>query len=83
MKEYTYEMVDEHIQWLIRFMETEYPNDYELTLNSCGANIRSTLNTLTFLNDKYKNYSHKDRKKVLEDIKKQIIYTRKENEQNE
>ena len=54
MKKYTYEQVNEHIQWLIEFMNIEYPNDFEIILNSNGAEIRSNLVTMSFISDKLK-----------------------------
>lgn len=49
MKLYNYAQLDEHIQWLIEMMNREYPNNYELVIDSVGANIRSTQSDMTFL----------------------------------
>lgn len=46
---YSYEEIDEHIQWLINFMRQEYPNDFELVIDSTYAKVRSTLETRNFL----------------------------------
>lgn len=54
MKKYTCKQVNEHIQWLIEFMNIEYPNDFEIILNSNGAEIRSSLVTMSFVSDKLK-----------------------------
>ena len=35
-------------------MEDDYPNDFELIINSTGAEIRSTLSTMNFLSEKLK-----------------------------
>lgn len=55
MKEYNYESIDKHIQWLIKMMETEFPNGYELIINSNGAEIRSNQQYLNFLSNKFKD----------------------------
>ena len=44
-----YEEIDEHIQWLINFMNEEYPNNYELVIDSTSGTIRSTLQAQMFL----------------------------------
>lgn len=49
-----YEEFDEPIQKLIKLMEDDYPNDFELIINSTGAEIRSTLSTMNFLSEKLK-----------------------------
>lgn len=49
MKQYSYEQIDEHIQWLIKMMNTEYPNNYELIIDSNSGTIRSTQANLVFL----------------------------------
>ena len=49
-----YEEFNEPIQELIRLMEDDYPNDFELIINSTGAEIRSTLSTMNFLSEKLK-----------------------------
>lgn len=49
-----YEEFDEPIQELIKLMEDDYPNDFELIINSTGAEIRSTLSTMNFLSEKLK-----------------------------
>lgn len=54
MKKYNYEQIDEHIQWLINFMKEEYPNDFEIVLDSFHAEIRSKLITLNFLSNELK-----------------------------
>lgn len=46
---YSYEEIDEHIQWLINFMRQEYPTDFELVIDSTYAKVRSTLETRNFL----------------------------------
>ena len=55
MKQYNYEQIDEHIQWLIKMMETEFPNGYELTIDSTGAEIRNKQTYLNFLNKRFKD----------------------------
>lgn len=49
-----YEEFNEPIQELIKLMEDDYPNDFELIINSAGAEIRSTLSTMNFLSEKLK-----------------------------
>lgn len=49
-----YEEFNEPIQELIKLMEDDYPNDFELIINSTGAEIRSTLSTMSFLSKKLK-----------------------------
>jgi len=44
-----YEEIDEHIQWLINFMNKEYPNNYELVIDNNSGTIRSTLQAQMFL----------------------------------
>ena len=34
-----YEEIDEHIQWLINFMNEEYPNNYELVIDNNSGTI--------------------------------------------
>lgn len=46
---YFYEEIDEHIQWLINFMNKEYPNNYELVIDNNSGTIRSTLQAQMFL----------------------------------
>lgn len=46
---YFYEEIDEHIQWLINFMNKEYPNNYELIIDNNSGTIRSTLQAQMFL----------------------------------
>lgn len=55
MRQYNYSQIDEHIQWLIEMMETEFPNGYELVIDSSGAEIRSTQQYLNFLNKRFKD----------------------------
>lgn len=43
-----YEEIDEHIQWLINFMNEEYPNNYELVIDNNSGTIRSTLQAQMF-----------------------------------
>jgi hypothetical protein len=43
------EEIDEHIQWLINFMNEEYPNNYELIIDNNSGTIRSTLQAQIFL----------------------------------
>lgn len=54
MRQYNYDQIDEHIQWLIEMMEIEFPNGYELVIDSAGAKIRSTQQYL-FLNKRFKD----------------------------
>lgn len=46
---YFYEEIDEHVQWLINFMNKEYPNNYELVIDNNSGTIRSTLQAQMFL----------------------------------
>lgn len=46
---YFYEEIDAHIQWLINFMNKEYPNNYELVIDNNSGTIRSTLQAQMFL----------------------------------
>ena len=50
-----YEEIDEHIQWLINFMNEEYPNNYELVIDSNSGTIRSTLQAQMFLRNDLRN----------------------------
>lgn len=50
MKKYNYEQINEHLQWLMQMMDTEYPNNYELVVTGDYAEIRSTQTELNFLN---------------------------------
>lgn len=56
MREYNYESIDKHIQWLIQMMETEFPNCFELVITSTGAEIRSTQGYMNFLNKRFKDH---------------------------
>lgn len=46
---YSYEEIDERIQWLINFMKEEYPNNYELIIDSNSGTIKSNLQAQMFL----------------------------------
>lgn len=46
---HVYEEIDEHIQWLINFMNEEYPNNYELVIDNNSGTIRNTLQAQMFL----------------------------------
>lgn len=50
-----YEEIDEHIQWLINFMNEEYPNNYELVIDNNSGTIRSTLQAQMFLRNDLRN----------------------------
>lgn len=50
-----YEEIDEHIQWLINFMNEEYPNNYELVIDNNSGAIRSTLQAQMFLRNDLRN----------------------------
>jgi hypothetical protein len=52
-----YEEIDEHIQWLINFMNEEYPNNYELVIDNNSGTIRSTLQAQMFLRNDLRNPS--------------------------
>lgn len=78
---HNYEEINEHIQWLIKFMQEEYPNDFELTINSIGADIHSTLITMSFLDDnvmKEKDSLPIDEDFILKNIKNALNYKTKE-----
>ncbi len=49
MKQYNYNQINEHIQWLIKMMDIEYPNNYQLVINNIGAQIRNTQSALIFI----------------------------------
>lgn len=67
MKKYNYAQINEHIQWLVKMMETEYPNNYELIIDSIGGTIRSTQTELTFLKQDLKNSSKPILERFLEE----------------
>lgn len=46
---YSYEEIDEHIQWLINFMKEEYPNNYKLVIGSNSGMIKNNLQAQMFL----------------------------------
>jgi len=50
-----YEEIDEHIQWLINFMNEDYPNNYELVIDNNSGTIRSTLQAQMFLRNDLRN----------------------------
>jgi hypothetical protein len=50
-----YEEIDEHIQWLINFMNKEYPNNYELVIDNNSGIIRSTLQAQMFMRNDLRN----------------------------
>ena len=50
-----YEEIDGHIQWLINFMNEEYPNNYELVIDNNSGTIRSTLQAQMFLRNDLRN----------------------------
>lgn len=87
---HNYEEINEHIQWLIKFMQEEYPNDFELTINSISADIHSTLKTMSFLDDNVmkekdhlpwlssEQFAKCQKDIILENIKKGLNYKTKE-----
>lgn len=93
---HSYQEVDEHIQWLMNFMKEEYPNDFELVLDSSFAAIKSKLTTLTFLREDIRTPAcftekvpaieriiedwNEAENKVLEDIKALLEKKVKENQ---
>lgn len=50
MKNYTREQIEEHVQWLIQFMNVEYPNGYEFVINSIGGDLKCNHQEMTFIN---------------------------------
>lgn len=48
MKEYNYNIINEHIQWLMEMMNIEYPNNYEIVISSNYAEIRNKQTELNF-----------------------------------
>lgn len=49
---HTYEEYNTHIQALMSLMADDYPNNFELIINSFSGEIRSTLQTLVIIKDK-------------------------------
>lgn len=70
MKNHNISQVDKHIQWLMRFMQDEYPNNYEIVIGPAYAQIRSTQREMTFIRDDTKpeniHFSDEDRKRGRE-----------------
>lgn len=66
MKKYSYEQIDKHVQWLIKMMNIEYPNGYELVIDSNSGKIRSTQENLFFLNEDLKNCCGRNNKPLLQ-----------------
>ena len=54
MKKYNITQIDEHIQWLMRFMQDEYPNNYEIVISPTFAQVRNTQTEMTFVRDDMK-----------------------------
>jgi hypothetical protein len=46
-----YEEFSKPIQELIKLMTIHYPHDFELVINTTGAEIRSTKTHMVFIND--------------------------------
>lgn len=55
MRQYNYGQIDEHIQWLVKMMSIEYPNNYELVITSNGGEIKSAQCEMNFLSNEFKN----------------------------
>ncbi len=51
MKKYSYEQINEYVQWLMNMMDTEYPNNYELVIDRECAKIRSNQPELIFIKE--------------------------------
>lgn len=49
-----YEEFDRPLQELMMLMEDDYPNNFEIVITPIGAEIRSTLSTMHFLNKRYR-----------------------------
>lgn len=56
MRKYTREQIDEHIQWLIKFMEDEYPNGFELVISAAGAEIDAKNIVMTFTSNSFMEF---------------------------
>lgn len=51
MTKYNFSQIDEHIQWLMRFMQTEYPNNYEIIIGPAFAQIRNVQREMSFMRE--------------------------------
>lgn len=59
--EYNWDNINEHLQWLMSYMKQEYPNDYELIIDSKSAQLFIKKSCSIYLNDQvFKPSSDKD-----------------------
>jgi hypothetical protein len=79
-----YEEIDEHIQWLINFMNEEYPNNYELVIDNNSGTIRSTLQAQMFLRNDLRNPEgfHKATEKPMNKFVEKLSEVAKEHYDN-
>jgi hypothetical protein len=79
-----YEEIDERIQWLINFMNEEYPNNYELVIDNNSGTIRSTLQAQMFLRNDLRNPEgfRKATEKPMSKIVERLVEVAKEHYDN-
>lgn len=63
MKIYNNAELNEHVQWLIRFMQEYFPNGFEMTVSSSGAEINSINTVQVILDDKINKMVQEENKK--------------------
>lgn len=80
-----YEEIDEHIQWLINFMNEEYPNNYELVIDNNSGTIHSTLQAQMFLRNDLRSPEgfRKATEKPMNEFVEKLAEVAKEHYKNE
>lgn len=63
MKLYNNAELNEHVQWLIKFMQEHFPNGFEMTVNSFGAKLNSINTVQVILDDKINKMIQKENEK--------------------
>lgn len=83
MKIYNNSELNEHVQWLIRFMQKYFPNGFEMTVSSDGAELNSINSVFVILDDDTENRMRELGEALQEGIKKGIGDVLKQGEKQE
>lgn len=83
MKLYNNAELNEHVQWLIKFMQEYFPNGFEMTVSSNGAELNSINSVFVILDDDAKNRMRELGEALREGIKKGIGDVLKQGEEQE
>ena len=83
MKIYDNLELNEHVQWLMRFMQEYFPNGFEMTVSSDGAELNSINSVLVIHDDNAINRMRELGEAFQEGIKKGIRDVLKQDEEQE